>query len=69
MTGLTSRVHSKAREEGGLGGVACEKEATLGRLWRSRKREGGGAGWAKKAEWAGWLLGRLGQKLKKILSE
>jgi hypothetical protein len=23
--------------------------------------------WAKKAEWAGWLLGRLGWKLKKIV--
>jgi hypothetical protein len=23
----------------------------------------------QKAEWAGWLLGRLGRKLKKILSE
>jgi hypothetical protein len=33
------------------------------------KREAGGAVGAKKAKWAGWLLGRLGQKQKKILLE
>jgi hypothetical protein len=38
--------------------AACER----GGLARLRKREDGGA---KKAEWAGWLLGRLGRKLKK----
>jgi hypothetical protein len=25
-----------------------------------RKKEASEAGWAKKVEWAGWLLGRLG---------
>jgi hypothetical protein len=49
---------------GGLGTTACEEEAALGRCRRSRKREVSGAGWAKKAEWVGWLLGRLGRKLK-----
>jgi hypothetical protein len=29
-----------------------------------RKKQASGAEWAKKAEWAGWLLGRLGWKLK-----
>jgi hypothetical protein len=44
------------------GTMACGRG---GLVWWWRKREVGGAGWAKKAEWAGWLLGRLGRKLKK----
>jgi hypothetical protein len=51
MTGLTGRVHSMARVEGrhdGLGAAAREEEATLGRRSRRRKREAGGAGWAKR---------------------
>jgi hypothetical protein len=49
--GLTSWVHSMAREEGGT--AAGEEEATLGRRRWKRKREAGGARWAKKAEWVG----------------
>jgi hypothetical protein len=34
-------------------------------FWHGEE-EGGQWGWVgQKAEWAGWLLGRLGQKLKK----
>jgi hypothetical protein len=54
-----------AREEGGAAALARRRA----RRRRRRKREAGGAGWAKKAEWAGWLLDWLGRKLKKILSE
>jgi hypothetical protein len=55
MMSLTSQVHSMAREEGGV--AVCEEEAALGRHRRRRKNEASGAEWAKKAEWAGRLLG------------
>jgi hypothetical protein len=40
--------------------------AAVPALFRRGKEEGGPWGWvAQKAEWADWLLGRLGQMLKK----
>jgi hypothetical protein len=63
MRGLTGRLHSMAQEEGGV--AAWEEEVVLDWHRQRRKREAGGAMWAKKAKWAGWLLGRLGRNQKK----
>jgi hypothetical protein len=58
-------------QRGGHGAAAQEEEAVEPPAWvREAGREGGTAWWASSTCWAargqkvGWLLGRLGQKLK-----
>jgi hypothetical protein len=53
------------------GGGACsvqhgEEEESWQGLVGQKVEQTSGAGWAKNTEWADWLLGRLGRKLKKI---
>jgi hypothetical protein len=53
-----------------MGAARGHPVAVAPALFRGGKEEGGRRGQVgQKAEWGSWMLGRLGQKLKKILSE